>query len=134
MSCCTQALAPLKTHFMAPPLLTLRDINLTFGSTPLLSGSELSVSDRDRVCLVGRNGSGKSTLLKVAAGLVEPDNGEIFVQPGTTVRYLPQEPDFQDFKTTFDYAQAGCEEETKILIYIQDVVRIGLIQNSWMMQ
>jgi ATP-binding cassette subfamily F protein uup len=95
---------------MAPPLLTLRDINLTFGSTPLLSGSELSVSERDRVCLVGRNGSGKSTLLKVAAGLVEPDNGEIFVQPGTTVRYLPQEPDFQDFKTTFDYAQAGCEE------------------------
>ena len=95
---------------MAPPLLTLRDINLTFGSTPLLSGSELSVSERDRVCLVGRNGSGKSTLLKVAAGLVEPDSGEIFVQPGTTVRYLPQEPDFQDFKTTFDYAQAGCEE------------------------
>ena len=95
---------------MAPPLLTLRDINLTFGSTPLLSGSELSVSERDRVCLVGRNGSGKSTLLKVAAGLVEPDNGEIFVQPGTTVRYLPQEPDFHDFKTTFDYVQAGCEE------------------------
>ena len=95
---------------MAPPLLTLRDINLTFGSTPLLSGSELSVSERDRVCLVGRNGSGKSTLLKVAAGLVEPDNGDIFIQPGTTVRYLPQEPDFQDFKTTFDYAQAGCEE------------------------
>ena len=95
---------------MAPPLLTLREINLTFGSTPLLCGSELSVSERDRVCLVGRNGSGKSTLLKIAAGLVEADNGEIFIQPGTTVRYLPQEPDFRDFKTTFDYAQAGCVE------------------------
>lgn len=94
---------------MVPPLLTLRDINLTFGSTPLLDGAELSVSERDRICLVGRNGSGKSTLLKIAAGLVEFDSGEIFVQPGTTVRYLPQEPDFSGFKTTFDYIQAGCE-------------------------
>ncbi len=94
---------------MAPPLLTLRDINLTFGSNSLLEGAELYVSQRDRVCLVGRNGSGKSTLLKIAAGLVEADSGEKFLQPGTTVRYLPQEPNFSDFETTLDYAQAGCE-------------------------
>jgi ATP-binding cassette subfamily F protein uup len=94
---------------MAPPLLTLRDINLTFGTTPLLNGSELSIYEHDRVCLVGRNGSGKSTLLKIAAGLVEADSGEIFVQPGTTIRYLNQEPDFQDFQTTIDYAQSGCQ-------------------------
>ena len=56
---------------MAPPLLTLQDIHLTFGGTPLLEGAELSISERERVCLVGRNGSGKSTLLKIAAGLVE---------------------------------------------------------------
>ena len=94
---------------MAPPLLTLRDINLTFGSNSLLDGAELYVSQRDRVCLVGRNGSGKSTLLKIAAGLVEADSGEKFLQPGTTIRYLPQEPNFSDFETTLDYAQAGCE-------------------------
>ncbi|MBT4941356.1 MAG: ABC-F family ATP-binding cassette domain-containing protein, partial [Rhodospirillaceae bacterium] len=92
---------------MAPPILILRDINLTFGGTPLLEGAELSVSERDRICLVGRNGSGKSTLLKIAAGLVEADNGEVFIQPGVTVRYLPQEPDFSGFKTTLDYAEAG---------------------------
>ena len=79
---------------MAPPLLQLRDIALTFGGTPLLTGAELSVSTGERVCLVGRNGSGKSTLLKIAAGLVEPDRGSVFVQPGASVRYLPQEPDF----------------------------------------
>ena len=77
---------------MAPPLIQLKDIKLTFGGTPLLSGVELSVSTAERVCLIGRNGSGKSTLLKIAAGLVEPDSGSRFVQPGATVRYLPQEP------------------------------------------
>ncbi|NVK32864.1 MAG: ATP-binding cassette domain-containing protein [Rhodobacteraceae bacterium] len=90
-----------------PPLLTLRDIHLTFGGTPLLEGTEFSVSEGDRLCLVGRNGSGKSTLLKIAAGLVEADKGERFFQPGRTIRYLPQEPDLSGYKTTLDYVNEG---------------------------
>jgi ATP-binding cassette subfamily F protein uup len=91
----------------AAPLVQLKDIALTFGGTPLLDGVELSVSAGERVCLVGRNGSGKSTLLKIAAGLIEPDRGTRFVQPGATVRYLPQEPDFTGFTTVLAYAEAG---------------------------
>jgi len=92
---------------MAPPLIQLKDIRLTFGGTPLLTGVELTVSANERVCLIGRNGSGKSTLLKIAAGLVEPDAGSRFVQPGATIRYLPQEPDFGEHKTTLAYVEAG---------------------------
>ena len=92
---------------MAPPLLQLKDIALTFGGTPLLAGAELSVSPGERVSLVGRNGSGKSTLLKIAASLVEPDRGSAFVQPGALVRYLPQEPDFLGFASTLAYVEAG---------------------------
>jgi ATP-binding cassette subfamily F protein uup len=92
---------------MAPPLLQLKDIALTFGGTPLLSGAELSVCPGERVSLVGRNGSGKSTLLKIAAGLVEPDRGSVFVQPGALVRYLPQEPDFSSSASTLAYVEAG---------------------------
>jgi ATP-binding cassette subfamily F protein uup len=89
------------------PLLQLKDIALTFGGTPLLSGAELSVGAGERVSLVGRNGTGKSTLLKVAAGLVEPDRGSVFVQPGTVVRYLPQEPDLSGAASTLAYVEAG---------------------------
>jgi len=92
---------------MAPPLLQLKDIALTFGGTPLLTGAELSVSTGERVCLVGRNGSGKSTLLRIAAGLAEPDRGSVFVQPGAVVRYLPQEPDFGGAASTLSYVEAG---------------------------
>src|SRR5690348_13050716 len=93
---------------MAPaPLIQLKDIALTFGGTPLLEGVELSVSAGERVALVGRNGSGKSTLLKIAAGLVEPDRGSRFIQPGATVRYLPQEPDFSGAASVLDYVEAG---------------------------
>jgi ATP-binding cassette subfamily F protein uup len=92
---------------MPPPLAQLTDIHLTFGGTPLLEGVELTVSAGERVCLVGRNGSGKSTLLKIAAGLIEPDGGERFVQPGAAVRYLPQEPDLSGFPTTLAYVESG---------------------------
>lgn len=92
---------------MAPPLLTLQDIHLTFGVTPLLDGAELSVEENARLCLVGRNGSGKSTLMKVAAGLVEADTGSRFIQPGVTVRYLEQEPDLSAFASIKDYVLDG---------------------------
>ncbi|MDP6872606.1 MAG: ATP-binding cassette domain-containing protein [Alphaproteobacteria bacterium] len=92
---------------MAPPILFLRDIDLSFGGTPLLQGAALSVSPGERPCLVGRNGSGKSTLLKIAAGLIEADSGERFVQPGTTVRYLPQEPDLSAHGDVLSYVKAG---------------------------
>ncbi len=94
---------------MSPPILILKDIKLTFGGTPLLEGAELIVSNHDKICLVGRNGSGKSTLLKIAAGIIEADSGDTFLQPGTTVRYLSQEPDFSNYSTTLDYAEAGLE-------------------------
>ncbi|MCO5158868.1 MAG: ABC-F family ATP-binding cassette domain-containing protein [Aquamicrobium sp.] len=92
---------------MAPPLLLLDDIRLTFGGAALLDGAALSASAGDRIALVGRNGSGKSTLLKIAAGMVEPQEGEVFRQPGATVRYLPQEPDWQGARTVRAYVEAG---------------------------
>ncbi len=92
---------------MANLLLNLKDIHLTFGGKPVLDGAELMLHNDDRMCLVGRNGSGKSTLLKIAAGLVEIDDGTRWVQPGTTIRYLPQEPDFAGYNTVLDYVEAG---------------------------
>ncbi len=92
---------------MAPPILKLDDIKLTFGVTPLLDGANLQVEPGDRICLVGRNGSGKSTLMKIAAGLVEAQSGEVFRHPSATIRYLEQAPDFNGYDTVQAYAEAG---------------------------
>ncbi|MFZ3032617.1 MAG: ATP-binding cassette domain-containing protein [Parvibaculum sp.] len=95
---------------MAPPLLALRDIRVAFADQVLIDGAGFALAPGDRLCLVGRNGAGKSTLLRIAAGLVEPDGGERFLQPGTRVSYLAQAPDFGGAKTVLDYVTAAGAE------------------------
>jgi ATP-binding cassette subfamily F protein uup len=80
---------------MPPPLLSLRAATVRLAGESLFAGLSLAVASGDRICLVGRNGSGKSTLLKALAGLIELDAGERFLQPGTQVAYLPQEPELE---------------------------------------
>jgi ATP-binding cassette subfamily F protein uup len=94
---------------MAPPLLALRDVHVTFGGTPLFLGVTCAVGRGDKTCLVGRNGSGKSTLLKVLAGEIEPDSGEVFVQPGTRIAVLQQDPALAG-ATLRDYVLSGLPE------------------------
>jgi len=93
-----------------PPLLSLAGVRLRLGTQQLLDGAGLSVARGDRVVLVGRNGSGKSTMLKVAAGLIEPDAGERFLQPDATLRYLPQEPDLSGHDTVMSWVMEGLTE------------------------
>ena len=90
-----------------PPLLALKNVGLAYGDPPLLRDVEMNVGVGERLALVGRNGSGKSTLLKILAGDVEPDRGERVARQGTTVRYLPQEPDLSGFATTLAFVEAG---------------------------
>jgi ATP-binding cassette subfamily F protein uup len=111
---------------MAPPILTLKDIHLTFGGHPLIEGAELTVAPGDRICLVGRNGSGKSTLLKVAAKMIEPDSGERFAHPNASIRYLPQEADFTGYATTRDYVEAGLNPTDEPYVAQSMLFELGL--------
>jgi len=107
---------------MAPPILSLRTIDLHWGSAPVLDKLEMHIGNNDRLCLVGRNGAGKSTLMKVIAGLVTPDDGEVWVRPGSNVAYLPQEPDAGDFASLYDYIVGGLPDQEQDETYRADVL------------
>lgn len=107
---------------MAPPILSLRSIDLHWGSDPVLNKLEMHVGANDRLCLVGRNGAGKSTLMKLIAGLIQADGGERWVQPGTKVAYLPQEPDASAYATLRDYVIGGLPADEADETYRADVL------------
>jgi ATP-binding cassette subfamily F protein 3 len=68
----------------------LDEICLAFGSRELFHRISLHLSAQDRIALTGANGSGKTTLLKIIAGELKPDSGEIRIQKGVRISYLPQ--------------------------------------------
>ncbi|MBS2023206.1 MAG: ABC-F family ATP-binding cassette domain-containing protein [Deltaproteobacteria bacterium] len=75
-------------------LLRAANLGLAFGTRTLFDQLELVIEEGERVGLVGVNGCGKSTLMKILAGAMKPDSGEIQLQRGAAVTYLPQEPEF----------------------------------------
>jgi len=107
---------------MAPPILSLKDIDLHWGAGPVLDKLEMHIGANERLCLVGRNGTGKSTLLKLVAGIIEADGGERWVQPGVRIAYLPQEPDASQYATLKDYIVAGLPEDEQDQTYRADVL------------
>lgn len=94
---------------MSAPILQLQDIEFSIGTQHLFQGLNASVLPGAKLSIVGRNGSGKSTLMKMIASagaedrLVEQDQGDIFLQAGIKIAYMPQEPSFPKGKTALDY-------------------------------
>ncbi len=71
-------------------MISVEQLNVTFGGTPLFDAISFLVNDKDKIALVGKNGAGKSTLLKIIAGLQQPTRGRVAVPKDTTIGYLPQ--------------------------------------------
>ena len=104
-----------------PPIYALKGVSLAFGTNQLFRDVELYINRGDKISLVGRNGSGKSTLLKVIAGEIEPDNGEIFIQPGIKIAYMPQDPDLSSYDSLKQVVLDGLPNHGKGLEYQADI-------------
>jgi len=72
-------------------LLSLLDIEHSFGGAPVLDKVNLQVDPGERVCLVGRNGAGKTTLMRIIAGEMKPDGGAVYRPDGAIATRLTQE-------------------------------------------
>jgi iron complex transport system ATP-binding protein len=96
---------------MDTPLLSVEEVTYRYpGAEWRLLPASLSVAPREILAVLGPNGSGKSTLLKLAAGVLKPDEGQVFLagqdlrlfkrrQTAKVLGYLPQ-----DAESRFDYS------------------------------
>ncbi|MGK7934116.1 MAG: ABC transporter ATP-binding protein [Microcystaceae cyanobacterium] len=62
------------------PLIELKNIHKTFGETKVLEGINLTVYEGEALVIIGPSGTGKSTILRIMAGLIAPDEGEIYLR------------------------------------------------------
>ena len=81
-------------------MLTAHHISKTYGVQPILEDISFSISNIERVGLIGPNGSGKTTLMRILAGLEQADSGAIVsTRPNLGVGYLAQGMDFNPEQT-----------------------------------
>jgi ATP-binding cassette subfamily F protein 3 len=72
-------------------MLSIKSISKAYAGRTLFTNTSLQINRRDRIGVVGRNGSGKSTLLSIILNEISPDNGEVALERGAKVGFLPQE-------------------------------------------
>jgi len=94
---------------MAPPILSYEDLGLVQGEGWLFRHLDVHIGPRDRLALIGRNGAGKTTLLKCLADLIETDEGERKVVPGTRTVLLEQDPAMGGHESLEDWVLAGAD-------------------------
>jgi ATP-binding cassette subfamily F protein uup len=96
-------------------IFTLQSVHKDFGIKEILKDASFSLGATDKVGVIGTNGSGKSTLLKMIAGLEPIDSGQVLVNPGVQIVYLPQQPEVDPERTVLEQVFADSGEQMKLV-------------------
>jgi len=96
-------------------VFTLQSVKKDFGIKEILKDASFSLDATDKVGLIGINGSGKSTLLKAIAGLEPIDSGQILVNSGIRIVYLPQQPELDENRTVLEQVFADSGEQMNLV-------------------
>jgi len=91
-------------------VLSLSNAHLAFGHVALLANAAFALEAGERLGLIGRNGAGKTSLLKIVAGLEKLDEGLLQLTQGLRIRYVPQEPMFDEDASVFRVVSEGVAE------------------------
>jgi ATP-binding cassette subfamily F protein 3 len=86
-------------------MLQLKDAQKRFGSRTLLDGASFSITDVQKIALIGANGSGKSTLCRILIGDEELERGEIIRHRDLRTGYLRQHDPFREGESAWDFLQ-----------------------------
>src|SRR5512147_1811912 len=95
------------TQPLGETLLTVKDLQKSFADREILRPMTFSIHRTARIGILGANGCGKSTFLRILAGRDPEHGGVIEYAHGTTIGYVPQEPELDESKTVRQVAEEG---------------------------
>jgi len=76
---------------MTAPLLSVRDVSVSFGGVKVLDGIDLDVKSGEIRGLIGPNGAGKTTMLNVISGIHPPHHGDVLLDGVSIVGRKPSD-------------------------------------------
>jgi ABC transport system ATP-binding/permease protein len=96
-------------------MISIENVTKTYGEKQLFNGISFTISEKERVGLIGVNGTGKSSLLKIVAGIDLADEGEIIAGKDYTISYSSQQPELDNNLTILDQVLKGDSPTFKIV-------------------
>ena len=108
-------------------IFTMKDVRkITPQGKEILRGIWLSFYAGAKIGVLGPNGAGKSSLLRIMAGLDHDIAGEAFPAAGTTVGFLPQEPQLDPTKTVLQHVEEAVAPQRALLTQFEEIsLRLG---------
>ena len=88
-------------------VLNIEHVSKIYGDKVIFDDVSCGIHRGEKIGIIGINRTGKTTLLKMIAGLEEPDQGQIIMQNGLRITYLPQNPEFPENTAVLEYVASG---------------------------
>ena len=92
-------------------ILNMEHISKIYGDKVIFDDITCGIHQGDKIGIIGINGTGKTTFLRILAGLEEPDGGQVILQNGLRLSFLPQHPEFPEGETVLSYVAGQKREE-----------------------
>ena len=112
--------------------ITFDNVSFKYIEKPILDKASFSITDTDKIGIVGTNGTGKTTLLKLILGIEKPNSGDIIISGGLRINYLEQDPVFDETKSLLDIIMEKSTKEFPILEYEANSIlsKLGFYDSS----
>ena len=85
-------------------MITISNLSIQYGGKFLFNDISFTITEKDRLGLVGKNGAGKSTMLKIICKEIVPEGGSVAMDNRVTLGYLPQDLELKPTMTVYEEA------------------------------
>ncbi|MEH7093385.1 ABC-F family ATP-binding cassette domain-containing protein [Neobacillus vireti] len=112
-------------------MFTVENVSKTYGEKQLFDHITFTISEKERVGLIGINGTGKSSLLKIIAGLDAPDDGKLVSPKDYSISFLDQQPELDSDSTVLEQVFRGDAPILKLMRgYEQTLLKLNSLPND----
>jgi branched-chain amino acid transport system ATP-binding protein len=104
---------------MSTPLLQTKDLQLAFGAVVVADHIDFTLTEGERLAVIGQNGAGKTTFINICTGLIHPQAGQVFFEGHDVTALSPRAIALRGMVRSFQLPQLFTEHT------VRDCVRIA---------
>ena len=103
-------------------VLTIENASKSYGIQTLFKDLTFTITDTDKIGLIGINGTGKTTLMNIISGVDSPDTGTFTTMKNIRIEFLSQNPAYDSESTILEQVFKGDNKELNCIRDYENVM------------